>query len=336
MKQTFNNWKSINEGMTIGTQSSEVEALQNDLIRMGYSLPKYGADGKYGQETKMAVMALQNDLIKKGFKLPKWGADGMWGEETKNALAQSRRGRTSSHKAPGTPDHIASKSTTKTQTVTDGEISHTYSGKAADNIELITKSAKDQGITNPNTIIGILSIVGKESAFIPQSERSYENTSPERIRKIGFRAAKSMSDAELNKVKKDPETFWEAMYGYKTKIGKQLGNTEPGDGGKYRGRGFNQLTGRANYKDIGKRIGEDLIGNPDLVNNVDIAAKVLFAFTKRELDRHKIDINGFTTVDDAIRHVARLTAGWGFGFTGKNVKRAIAKADAVKPNFNIA
>ena len=44
-----------------------------------------------------------------------------------------------------------------------------------------------------------------------------------------------------------------------------LGNTQPGDGPLYKGRGFIQLTGRANYSLYGLSLGVDLIGDPDLV-----------------------------------------------------------------------
>lgn len=60
-----------------------------------------------------------------------------------------------------------------------------------------------------------------------------------------------------------------------TKLGKVLGNTKRGDGYRYRGRGFVQITGRANYAKAGKILGIDLVGNPDLALDPWVAARIL-------------------------------------------------------------
>lgn len=54
-----------------------------------------------------------------------------------------------------------------------------------------------------------------------------------------------------------------------------LGNTQPGDGVKYAGRGFVQLTGRRNYRRAGKYLGADLVNDPDKALEPDIAARIL-------------------------------------------------------------
>lgn len=59
-----------------------------------------------------------------------------------------------------------------------------------------------------------------------------------------------------------------------------LGNLGPPDGANFRGRGFVQLTGRANYEFYGRAISENLVENPLLAHDPDIAAKLLASFLK--------------------------------------------------------
>lgn len=56
---------------------------------------------------------------------------------------------------------------------------------------------------------------------------------------------------------------------------EDLGNNQPGDGIRYKGRGFVQITGRANYEYYGRKLGVPLIENPDLALQADIASKIL-------------------------------------------------------------
>jgi len=59
---------------------------------------------------------------------------------------------------------------------------------------------------------------------------------------------------------------------------KMLGNTHAGDGSKYHGRGYIQLTGRDNYKRAGEALGLPLEQHPELVEKPNIAAKVAVWF----------------------------------------------------------
>jgi peptidoglycan hydrolase-like protein with peptidoglycan-binding domain len=69
-----------------------------------------------------------------------------------------------------------------------------------------------------------------------------------------------------------------------------LGNIRPGDGRRYKGRGFVQITGRTNYTNWGKRLGLDLVGKPELASRPDVGAQILVqgmrdgSFTSLKLD----------------------------------------------------
>jgi putative chitinase len=52
-----------------------------------------------------------------------------------------------------------------------------------------------------------------------------------------------------------------------------LGNTEPGDGVRFKGRGYIQVTGRANYKACGEALGLDLIEHPELLEDITNACR---------------------------------------------------------------
>jgi len=89
-----------------------------------------------------------------------------------------------------------------------------------------------------------------------------------------------------------------------------IGNSQPGDGERYRGRGFIQLTGKDNYLQHGKAIGlaDDLINNPDLANDPVIAARLLCSFIKAKERAIKEAL-----LEHDLRHARRLVNGGSHG-----------------------
>jgi predicted chitinase len=162
------------------------------------------------------------------------------------------------------------------------------------------------GITNEYAQKAILGNVSKESGFAAKYETGYGKTSNERIRKIFGSRVANLSDEQLNEIKKDDSKFFETVYGYQTQKGQELGNTEPGDGFKFRGRGLIQLTGKDNYKRIGKQIGVDLVSNPDLVFDSKIGPKVVAAFVKNKLGDK---VNSFKSQSEANKEVTKAVVG---------------------------
>jgi hypothetical protein len=72
------------------------------------------------------------------------------------------------------------------------------------------------------------------------------------------------------------------LYDAGTEKGAELGNTVPGDGPKFKGRGYIQLTGRDNYTRIGPQVGANLVGNPALANDPSLAGLILAQFLKNK------------------------------------------------------
>lgn len=125
------------------------------------------------------------------------------------------------------------------------------------------------------------------------------------------------------------DAYFKRMYdpkGERPQVAKTLGNTVPGDGAKFAGRGYVQLTGRSNYRrataELRKRgyltAGQDLTLAPDMAMTPDIAAAIMFLgmaegwFTGRKLS----DYFGAARVGDP--------------FNARRIINGVDKADAIK------
>ena len=97
----------------------------------------------------------------------------------------------------------------------------------------------------------------------------YANTSVKRIREVFPSRVAKYTDAQIDALKKTEKGWGDIVYGPETEKGQELGNTSVGDGAKYKGRGWIQLTGKTNYiaftkADVPK---QDYVANPQLLES---------------------------------------------------------------------
>jgi len=105
---------------------------------------------------------------------------------------------------------------------------------------------------------------------------------------------------------KNPAALAEKVYG------GRMGNTAPGDGARYIGRGLKQITGKDNYRSIGKALGVlNLLESPELLEEPDFACLSAGFFW------NAIKANSIADIDNeaAVKTITRLING---GYNGLN------------------
>lgn len=104
-------------------------------------------------------------------------------------------------------------------------------------------------------------------------------------------------------------TAAQARYEPQTKLAAALGNTEIGDGKRFKGRGPIQITGRANYQRFGDLLNIDLVSDPPLAALPDVAFRIAGLFWKKNGLNELAD----EATPDAFRRITRRING---GFNG--------------------
>lgn len=168
------------------------------------------------------------------------------------------------------------------------------------NEQIVKDTLFAEGFTK-EAAAAVMGVVGGESGFQTLKEASYRNTDNARIRAIFPVRLGSMTDANLNTLKQSDANFFDAVYG------GMYGNTAPGDGWKYVGRGFNGITFKANYQQAAAGTGLDLVNRPELLEQPGPAAKALAYYFR--------SIKTLTDFNKAFEEAYRLNAGAGRSFS---------------------
>ena len=147
------------------------------------------------------------------------------------------------------------------QAVKDAILPNTREGKRQALIRAMVRG----GITDKKEQAMFLAQMDHESGGFGRLTENL-NYSKKGLRKTFGKYYKT--DAQAARDARNPERIANRVYG------GRMGNTAKGDGWKYRGRGFIQLTGKANYEAFYKDSGIDVVSNPDLAARPDIAAQI--------------------------------------------------------------
>lgn len=176
----------------------------------------------------------------------------------------------------------------------------------------LDREAQARGINTPRRIAHWLGQLHHESAGFTRLVENL-NYSADRLMQVWPSRFPTLAQAQT--YAGNPQALAEKVYA------GRLGNNMLGDGYRFRGRGFIQVTGRANYKKFGAISGLDLERDPDLAATPSAAAKVAGAFWEAlslndDADRDDVAaitraINGgLVGLEDRARQVARAKAVW--------------------------
>ncbi len=282
-----------------GMQGAEVDQLQSSLVKLGYmsQAQKDTGPGIFGPQTEASLKAFQAD-----HGVP---STGYYGPLTREAL-----GKALGATAPGTGGG--------TYTVQPGD---TLSGIAERHGTTVDALARENGITNPNFIqVGQqLRIPGGAPTQGPgpvtgpgtgpgtaggvslqQLRGIMPHLSEARAQQMLPHLNNAMQEAGINTPRRQAAFLAQLAhesgeFRYMEEIASgaayegrtDLGNTQPGDGVRFKGRGPIQLTGRSNYRAAGQALGIDLENNPTRAADPDVGFRTAAWFwNSRNLNSH--------------------------------------------------
>lgn len=215
-----------------------------------------------------AVKGAWNSLVTSGTELLKGMTDSVkeaFGTAVDSLLSLKD---TVADKIQGAKDYVSEKATgvkdagqNLLNTVTGGR----YAGGSNARKDELIKAMDAGGITDQKSKAMLMANLDHESGGFTKNEENL-NYSAKRLQEVFPKYYSTPEAARADAG--NPEAIANKVYG------GRMGNTEAGDGYKYRGRGDIQLTGKNQYEDMGKKLGVDLVNNPDLAKDPKISAQI--------------------------------------------------------------
>jgi predicted chitinase/peptidoglycan hydrolase-like protein with peptidoglycan-binding domain len=159
------------------------------------------------------------------------------------------------------------------------------------------------GITaTPRRLAHFLAQLSHESAGLRLREENLNYTTTERLLQV-WPSRFPNADKAVQFVR-NPEDLANEVYG------GRMGNSAPGDGFRYRGRGLIQLTGRGNYRVYGQHLGIDLENDPDSAADPSIALRIAAEFWSRAKLRGERPMNALADDDKITAITYRINGGF--------------------------
>lgn len=133
---------------------------------------------------------------------------------------------------------------------------------------------EQHGIKTPLRMAHFLAQAMQETGSFTVLRENMSYSAPRMLEIFGRKHSAKVTAAEAPALARNPEALSERVYGLgNPKKARELGNTNPGDGFRYRGNGVLQTTGREAHRRMGSACGLDFEGDPELLTVPEHALK---------------------------------------------------------------
>lgn len=173
---------------------------------------------------------------------------------------------------------------------------------AAAHAAALEKARLESSVDNVRRLCAFLGQIYVETAGLTVMEENMNYRNPERLDAL-FSKVKGVEDAKAL-IAKGPQAIANRVYGGRADLGN--GDEASGDGWRFRGSGYKQLTGRYNYREMGKLVSLDLENNPDWVRVNPTAAQVAFAFWDAKKCSPLADAGDIEAITERVNGPAKL------------------------------